>query len=110
MNEDKASRYHRLKRTTGLLSLVWSAILLGGLLFTGGSIGLRNLAQAFWWGAVPHPALTVAVYVTLLSLVNEVVSLPLSFYSGFLIERRTGSLIRRLAAGWSTSSKVLEWV
>jgi STE24 endopeptidase len=99
VNEDKASRYHRLKRTTGLLSLVWSAILLGGLLFTGGSIGLRNLAQAFWWGAVPHPALTVAVYVTLLSLVNEVVSLPLSFYSGFLIERRYG-LSNQTLGGW----------
>lgn len=99
MNEDKASRYHRLKRTTGLLSLVWSAILLGGLLFTGGSIGLRNLAQAISWGAVPHPALTVAAYVTLLSLVNEAVSLPLSFYSGFLIERRYG-LSNQTLGGW----------
>ena len=57
VNEDKASRYHRLKRHTGLISLVWSAILLGGLIVTGGSIGLRNLAQAFSWGAIPHPAL-----------------------------------------------------
>ena len=90
MNEDKASRYHRLKRTTGILALVWSAVLLGGLLITGASVGLRGLADkwapAGWW----HATAVVAIDVTLLSLINELVSLPLSFYSGFLIERRYG--------------------
>jgi Zn-dependent protease with chaperone function len=89
VNEDKASRYHRLKRTTGILGLVWSAVLLAGLLITGGSAALRNLAQATA-GGPSDQALTVILYVTFLSLVNELVGLPLSFYSGFLIERRYG--------------------
>jgi STE24 endopeptidase len=99
VNEDKASRYHRLKRTTGILSLVWSAVLLGGLLLTGASGGLRNAAQALARGGASHPALVVVFYVTLLSLLNEVVSIPLSFYSGFLIERRYG-LSNQTLRGW----------
>jgi STE24 endopeptidase len=100
VNEDKASRYHRLKRTTGILALVWSAVLLGGLLLTGGSIGLRNVAQAVTPGGVSRPALVVATYVVLLSLVNELISVPLSFYSGFLIERRYG-LSNQTLGGWA---------
>jgi STE24 endopeptidase len=99
VNEDKASRYHRLKRTTGILSLVWSAVLLGGLLLTGASGGLRNAAQALAPGGASHPALAVVFYVTLLSLLNEVISIPLSFYSGFLIERRYG-LSNQTLRGW----------
>jgi Zn-dependent protease with chaperone function len=99
VNEDKASRYHRLKRTTGIFALVWSALLLGGLLLTGGSIGLRNVAERLAPGGAPHQALVVVIYVTLLTLVNEVVSIPLSFYSGFLIERRYG-LSNQTLANW----------
>ena len=99
MNEDKASRYHRLKRTTGILALVWSAVLLGGLLLTGATIGIRNAAQALAPGGASHSALVVVIYVTLLSLLNEIVSIPLSFYSGFLIERRYG-LSNQTLRGW----------
>ena len=99
MNEDKASRYHRLKRTTGILALAWSAVLLGGLLLTGASIGLRNAVQAFVFRWTTSPAAVVVVYVTLLSLVNEIVGVPLSFYSGFLVERRYG-LSNQTLRGW----------
>ena len=44
MNEDKASRYHRLKRQASVVSLVWTLVLLGGLLWTGASLSLRNVA------------------------------------------------------------------
>jgi Zn-dependent protease with chaperone function len=100
VNEDKASRYQRLKRTTGIFALVWSAVLLAGLLVTGGSIGLRNLAQAMTSRGHSHPAVVLLIYVTLLSLVNELVSVPLSFYSGFLIERRYG-LTNQTLGGWA---------
>jgi STE24 endopeptidase len=43
--------------------------------------------------------MVVLIYVTLLSLVNEVGSLPLGFYSGFLIERRYG-LLNQTLGGW----------
>ena len=93
MNEDKATRYHRLKRKTSITALVWSAVLLGGLILTGGSVALRNIAESVAAGIVAplaRPAVTVIVYVVLLTLLNEVGSLPLGFYSGFVLERRYG--------------------
>ena len=46
MNEDRASKYQRLKRTSGIVSFAWSAILLALLLLTGASAALRDLAQS----------------------------------------------------------------
>src|SRR6185436_5628957 len=90
VNEDKASRYQRLKRTAEIIALVWSVTLLIGFLWSGASIGLRQLAEAPIPSGAAHPALVVLTYVVLLLIVNEVVSVPLSFYGGFLIERRYG--------------------
>ncbi len=90
MNEDKASRYQRLKRTTEIVALAWSVTLLLGFLWSGASIGLRHVAEALIPSDGSHPALVVLIYVVLLLIVNEVVSAPLSFYGGFLIERRYG--------------------
>jgi STE24 endopeptidase len=93
VNEDRASRYHRLKRQASIVALAWSLVLLGGLVTTGLSVSLRNTAESIasrlassWW----EPALTVLAYVLLLSLLNEIGSLPLGFYSGFALERRYG--------------------
>ena len=80
MNEDKASRYHRLKRWASVASLGWSVLLLGGLLATGRNVLLRNAADAAAvrtglgsWRATA----TVFDYVILLSLLHELGSLPL---------------------------------
>jgi STE24 endopeptidase len=89
LNEDRASRYHRLKRTVGIVSLAWGVSLMVLLLATGGSVGLRRLAGGH-----------VLPFVVLLSLVNEMVALPLAFYSGFVLERRYG-LSNETLAGWT---------
>ena len=89
MNEDKASRYHRLKRTVSFVSLAWGAVLMVVLLATGGSAALRGLARGH-----------VIPYVVLLSLVNEAVALPIAFYGGFALERRYG-LSNESLAGWA---------
>ena len=92
MNEDKATRYHRLKRRTSVASLAWGIALLAGLLVTGASIEVAGVAQrwAGHLGAGPVVAriATISVYVTLLAGINGVVSLPLGFYSGYLHEHR----------------------
>jgi Zn-dependent protease with chaperone function len=79
MNEDKASRYHRLKRAAGIASLVWGAALMILLLATGGSVTLRRVAGGH-----------VVAFVVLLSLVHEIIALPLGFYSALVVERRYG--------------------
>ena len=97
MNEDKATRYHRLKRRASVLSLVWSAGLLVTLLLSGGSIALRDVAAlAVEWIAAPawlSPVLVVLLYVTQLAVLHESLFLPIDFYRGFALERRYGLAI-----------------
>ena len=87
MNEDRATRYHRLKRQLGILGWVWTLLLLGGLTWTGWSVTLRDAAESAatrvatatsfqGFQGFGLPALTVLVYVVLLSLLNEIGSLP----------------------------------
>lgn len=92
MNEDKATRYHRLKRRATVASLAWNLLLLAGLIATGLSATLRTAAEAAAsFGPQPFgAALTVMIYVVGLSLINEIGSLPIAFYSGFMLERRYG--------------------
>jgi STE24 endopeptidase len=84
VNEDKATKYNRLKRRASLVSLLWSVVFLGGLLVTGLNVTLRDAAERLL------PLSPVVGYVFLLSVLNEIVGLPLAFYSGFLVERRYG--------------------
>ena len=82
MNEDRSSRYHRLKRQAGIGSVVWSVALLAGLLITRASIAMRDLAG--------QSAFAIVYYIAFLLLLNEAGSLPIAFYSGFVLERRYG--------------------
>ncbi len=103
VNEDKASRYHRLKRQASLVSLSWTVLLLGGLVWTGWSGVLRNVAATAASRLVPAPwqtGVTVLVFVVLLTLINEIGALPLGFYSGFLLERHYG-LSNETFASWA---------
>ncbi len=102
MNEDKATRYHRLKRQVSIAAVAWGVLLLGGLLATGLTISLRDAAAAVSGRLVPsgwQPGVTVLVYVFLLTLLNELGSVPLSFYSGLLLERRY-ELSNETFGGW----------
>jgi STE24 endopeptidase len=103
MNEDKASRYHRLKRQASVLSFAWSLALLGGVLWSGASLTLRNVAERV--AAVPggpdawQASLAVVIYVAMLSALAEAGSFPLAIYSEFLLERRYG-LSNETLRGW----------
>lgn len=93
MNEDKATRYNRLKRQVGVASLAWGAVFLLVLVTSGASIWLRDVAAGVAGAVVPDGWLrgtTVVVYVVLLTLLHEIGSVPLAFYGGFVLERRYG--------------------
>jgi STE24 endopeptidase len=97
VNEDRASRYQRLKRQAGVASVLWTAGLLVVLMATGLSVWLRTVAESF---AAASNVLTVTIYVALLSMASEAGSVPLAFYSGFVLERRYGLSTESLK-GWS---------
>jgi STE24 endopeptidase len=94
MNEDKASRYHRRKRQASIASLTWMLTLLAGLSLTGASISLRNAAEdaarALGGPDVARATLIVLLYVVMLVSLMAVASLPLAWYSDFLLEHRYG--------------------
>jgi STE24 endopeptidase len=101
VNEDRASRYHRLKRYASILAFLWSVSLLVILLVTGISGSMRGLAETVARSIASsawQDAVTVFTYVVLLSAINELGSLPIAFYSGFLIERRYELSTERLAS------------
>ena len=91
MNEDKASRYHRLKRRSSFASLGWILLLLSGLLVTGLTVSLRNVAEeavaAVGLSSWRAPA-SVFAYVALLSFLHELGGFPLGFYGGYHLDRR----------------------
>lgn len=86
------------------MSLLWGMLLLGGLLWTGGTLAIRGGAESLAAQVVPAAwvsPVSVLAYVLLLSLANEVGSLPLGFYTGFLLERRYGLSNERIGR-WLT--------
>jgi STE24 endopeptidase len=103
VNEDRATRYHRLKRQAAVASVLWRVALLIGLLWSGLSLTLRSVAESI---AVSPSAVapgfsrtaTIVLYVCLLTLVNEIGGAPIAWYSGFFLERRFGLSNQRTAA------------
>jgi len=89
VNEDKASRYHRLKRRAIVGHVLTQAALFAGLLATDCSVRLRDAAMATS-GSDPSAPVTIAVYVAMLSVLQATVSLPLVWFDGFLLEHRFG--------------------
>jgi len=95
VNEDKSTRYHRLKRRTAVASAAWSGALLALLCVSGGAVALRDLvtqAAAASWAQI-------ALYVAILAAVHELGALPLAYYGGHTLEHRYG-LSRQRPAQW----------
>jgi Zn-dependent protease with chaperone function len=84
-NEDKATRYHRLRRRASIAGTALTAGWLLVLLVTGWSASLREASAGF---ARQSFLLTVIWYVVIVGVLTEAVQLPLAFYQGVLLERR----------------------
>jgi STE24 endopeptidase len=109
MNEDRAARYHRLKRRAAVASLVWIVVILAGLLWTGLSAALGAAAEG-WASVAPHgwtDATVVVFYVVGLTLISEIGGLPLAFYGGFVLERRYGLSNQRIGDWLKDQAKSL---
>ena len=101
MNEDRASRFHRLRRRAAFVSAALGIAALLALLVTGASAGLaawtRRIAEPLAW---PYRSLTaIAVYTGVLAIGWEIVSFPFVFYRTFLLDRKYG-LSSEPAATW----------
>jgi STE24 endopeptidase len=98
VNEDKATRYHRLRRRASVLGTLTQTLCLLLLLASGASVLLRNAVIA----NVGHGFMSrVTAYVIVVALILDIFNLPLAFYTGVTLERRYGL---------STESKARWWV
>src|SRR5688572_5199299 len=86
-NEDKSTRYHRLRRRASLGASGSVAVLLMGLMITGGSGWLGAASRQFTGGSL---LLTTALYVTSIVLLVDLVQLPFAYYQGMTLEHRYG--------------------
>lgn len=86
-NEDKAARYHRLRRRASLASTATAALFLLLLVLTGASAAIREWAVSLVGTSV---FLTVVIYVTALVVLSIAIQLPFSVYEDLIVERRYG--------------------
>ena len=103
MNEDKASRYHRLRRRAEIFGTLAAGFVLLALILTDGSLILREYASMAA-GVAPagfEEASTVIFFAIALGLILHATELPFAFYQGYVLEHRYG-LSNQLLPHWIT--------
>jgi STE24 endopeptidase len=92
VNEDKSTRYHRLRRRADLMGTAAAGLVLLALIAGGGASRMRESAAAVasFISAGFDDAMTVALYAVMVMIVLQIVELPFAFYQGFLLEHRYG--------------------
>jgi STE24 endopeptidase len=90
MNEDRASRYHRLRRRAAVGSTAAGVAWLVALFATGGSSRLVmwtvGVSARLVWPL--RPLLAIALFAGVLAIGWEVLSFPFVFYRTFLLDRK----------------------
>jgi STE24 endopeptidase len=92
LNEDKATKYHRLRRRADLLGTASAGVVLLALSMSGLSIRLRELAAAIaqWAPDAANDVVVVAIVTILVMVILALLELPFAYYQGFLLEHRYG--------------------
>jgi STE24 endopeptidase len=103
-NEDRAARYHRLKRRASVAGTGLGAVLLLLLVVTGASASLRDTAAALVGGSA---FLTIVLYVIFVVLLNQALQLPLELYQELGLERRYGLSTQPIGKWWRDQAKGL---
>ncbi len=101
MNEDKSTRYHRLRRRADLAGTVVAGLVLLVLSGSSAAVGLRAWAASVA-GSLPVffvDAATVVVFTTAVLAILQACEFPFAFYQGFLLEHRYG-LSTQSAGHW----------
>jgi STE24 endopeptidase len=102
VNEDKSSRYHRLRRRADLGGTAVAAFVLLLLVLSGAALRLRELFEFLASLVVPggrsDSVLVVLMAVTVVTLL-QVIELPFAWFQGFALEHRYG-LSTQSGAHW----------
>ena len=78
---DEMIRHSRIRDVLYFVGLGWSAVVSLGLLYSGASRRMRDVAAR----ATKKPFLVAMLYVVLFVLATTLIDLPLAYYSGFVV-------------------------
>src|SRR5437867_1446159 len=92
---DEPKRYESLKHVVGVSEFIIDVLAFVYLLTAGWSSRIRAFAET----AARPQWLTVLIYVVVIGAILKLINLPLSFYSGYLLEHRFG-LSRQSLGAW----------
>jgi STE24 endopeptidase len=102
VNEDKSSRYHRLRRRAELGSTALAGFVLLVLVVSGGAVRLREAFQFLASFIVPaglEEVVVVALMTVTVVALLQAVEFPFSWFQGFVLEHRYG-LSTQSASHW----------
>ncbi len=92
---DEPKRYESLKHVVGVSEFVIDILVFVYLLTSGWSARIRTFAET----TAGSRWLTVLMYAVVIGAILKLINLPLSFYSGYVLEHRFG-LSRQSFGGW----------
>lgn len=92
----RVKAYNRTKLLVGITSSVVSFVLVGCIVVLGYSRTIQVFAETI----SPNPYLALIIFSIAIGLIRAVVTLPLSFYSGYVIEHSYG-LSNQTVARWA---------
>jgi STE24 endopeptidase len=102
VNEDKSTRYHRLRRRADLSGTLAAGLALLLLAVTGAAVRLREGLQATAGALLPagvdEPA-TVILFTIVVAALLQAIEFPFAWYQGFVLEHRYG-LSTQSASHW----------
>ena len=90
-------RYERIKLLVGFVNLAVYVVVPLIVLVTGASASIRDVISDVTWAMV---VLGAVVYIVGASVVLELATLPMGYFSGHVLEKRYG-LTRRSVFGWA---------
>lgn len=93
--QKQARAYARIQRRWSLADMVFGAVYMLAWLFFGWSAALRTALHS----VSANPLLLVAGYAVIFGGISLLLSLPLSFYTGFILPRRYG-ISTQTMRGW----------
>ena len=92
---DEPKRYELIKHIVGLCKFILDVLVLAFLLTSGWSVRIRTFAQT-----LTHSEWQIViVYMAIVGTALKLVDLPISFYTGYVLEHRFG-LSRQTVGGW----------
>ncbi|MBI4475443.1 MAG: M48 family metallopeptidase [Acidobacteria bacterium] len=94
---DRPKRYESIKHAVTATSFFLDVLILASLILTGWSARIRDFAAS----TSDSSWIVVLVYVAIVGAILKIAELPLSFFSGYIVEHRFG-LSRESFAGWAT--------